>query len=131
MSPSRLPSCGVDPIRPATPETRTVSSSDSRWDCTKSTATGALRTNITRSPPKTDSSQSAHADRIAEPAGLTRRDVHPTGFVRKLAVEIDRAGEAAPWLDAEEWRAARLRPDAELAEAVPRDLNRRTFVGGI
>ena len=63
--------------------------------------------------------QLAHADRVAEFARLARRDVHQAGLVGELAVEIDRAGKAVPRLDAEERRAARFRPDAELAKSLP------------
>jgi len=47
-----------------------------------------------------------------------RRDMHHAGLVGKLAVEIGRAGKSAPWLDAEKSRAARLRPDPELAKSI-------------
>src|SRR5450631_1018250 len=64
-------------------------------------------------------------DGQGEPLRRPGCDVHEAGLVRELAIEIDRAGKAAPWLNAKK-RGARLRPEAELAETGPGDVEPRS-----
>src|SRR5256885_11486668 len=49
----------------------------------------------------------------------------------KFAVEVDRACNAMPRLDAQERRPAGLGPDAQLVESLPRHFDRRPLFGGI
>src|SRR5579863_3882067 len=68
---------------------------------------------------------------IAEDFGHAGLDFHDAGLVDKIAVEIDRGGEAAPWLKAEERRAIGFGPDAEFAKALPLQADRRAAMGGV
>src|SRR5262249_53514816 len=56
--------------------------------------------------------------------------MHQAGLFGEIAVELGGTCIAAPPLDAEEGCAAGLRPDAELAESVPGDVERGSRVGG-
>src|SRR5882724_13105019 len=72
-----------------------------------------------------------NADPVLHDFRRARRDLHDARLVGKLAVEIGWAGKSAPWLDAKKSGAARLRPGPKLSKSVPRNRQRRAFVGRV
>src|SRR5882757_5508959 len=72
----------------------------------------------------------ADANAITERPARARSDLHQRGLVGEFTVEIRRAGEAMPRLDAKERYAAGFRPHAEFAKSFPGHFDRGTAIRG-